>query len=57
VYKTALEAAIAARADGHLTLEEMDLWASWAEMEFEAGDEHQSFRVILMIAGVGDMGE
>ncbi|OCF54309.1 hypothetical protein L486_08223 [Kwoniella mangroviensis CBS 10435] len=53
VYVTALQAAIAVRSYGVVTEDELDLWAGWAEMEFEIADEARSLEVVVLAAGVG----
>ncbi|WVW82554.1 hypothetical protein I302_104565 [Kwoniella bestiolae CBS 10118] len=53
VYITALQAAISARANGVVSEDEVDLWAGWAEMEFENAEEARALEVVVLAAGVG----
>lgn len=54
VYKTALQAARALRPEqGTKTEDETELWAAWADMEWERG-ENSTCLAILIAATVGD---
>ncbi|WVQ61954.1 uncharacterized protein L199_000087 [Kwoniella botswanensis] len=53
VYVTALQAAIAVRSYGVVTEDELDLWAGWAEMEFENAHEVRALEVVVLAVGVG----
>nr|ODN96674.1 hypothetical protein L204_03383 [Cryptococcus depauperatus CBS 7855] len=53
VYATALQAAIQTRPATGKTSHELDLWAGWAELEFDQ-DEHRCLEVCLMAAGAGE---
>ena len=48
VYATAIKAAKASLADE----DEIELWASWAEMEFEENDEARCLEVLFMASGL-----
>ncbi|ODO05840.1 hypothetical protein I350_04901 [Cryptococcus amylolentus CBS 6273] len=54
VYITALQAAKQEREGREKTEDEMDLWAGWAEMEFEEGDKERCLDVVVMAAGIGE---
>ncbi|KIR70905.1 hypothetical protein I310_05317 [Cryptococcus deuterogattii CA1014] len=52
VYATALQAASRERGDGPRSEDEMDLWAGWAEVEFEADERERCLEVLVMAAGI-----
>ncbi|WVQ97651.1 hypothetical protein IAU59_004765 [Kwoniella sp. CBS 9459] len=54
VYVTALQAAAATRSNEPKTEDEIDVWASWAEMEWESGEDNRCLEVLLMAAGIGE---
>ncbi|WVF70250.1 hypothetical protein IAT40_005039 [Kwoniella sp. CBS 6097] len=54
VYVTALQAARTARGHGPKTEDELDIWASWAEMEWEIGDDIRCLEVLILAVGVGN---
>lgn len=54
VYVTAIQsvtARIQESNDGDLQLDEAELWASWAEMEWEEGNDDRCMEVLVMAAG------
>ncbi|OXG26985.1 hypothetical protein C359_05015 [Cryptococcus neoformans Bt120] len=53
VYATALQAARQERGDKPRSEDEMDLWAGWAEVEFEADERERCLEVLIMAAGIG----
>ncbi|OCF42136.1 hypothetical protein I317_04107, partial [Kwoniella heveanensis CBS 569] len=54
VYVTALQAAKATRRDEVKTEDEVDIWASWAEMELDSRDNARCLEVLVLAAGIGD---
>lgn len=54
VYATALQAASQERGDGPRSEDEMDIWAGWAEVEFEADERERCLEVLVMAAGIGN---
>lgn len=55
VYVTAIQSAMARiqkSNDEDLQLDEAELWASWAEMEWEEGNDERCLEVLIMAAGM-----
>lgn len=55
VYVTAIQSAMARiqeSNDENLQLDEAELWASWAEMEWEEGNDERCLEVLVMAAGM-----
>lgn len=55
VYVTAIQSAMARMQDSNdenLELDEAELWASWAEMEWEEGNDKRCLEVLVMAAGM-----
>ncbi|WVR06081.1 hypothetical protein IAU60_003109 [Kwoniella sp. DSM 27419] len=53
VYVTALQAARALRHGEIQSEDELDLWAGWAEMEWESSEDVRCLEVLSLAAGVG----
>lgn len=51
MYVTAIQAAAQRTSTDDLRLDENDLWAAWATMEFEEGEEERCLEVLVMAAG------
>ncbi|WWC58836.1 uncharacterized protein I303_101380 [Kwoniella dejecticola CBS 10117] len=53
VYITALQAAISHKTHEVMSEDELDLWAGWAEMESELGEEDRTLEVVILASGTG----
>lgn len=53
VYITALQAVFATKEQSAATVDEAELWAAWAMMEWEEGEEGRCLGVLVATAGVG----